>query len=171
MFQLKTISQSGIPRALERADRYRLLNEPREAESICRDVLRIDADHQVALRTMILALTEQFGAGVQVNITHAQELLPRLQSEFDRTYLAGVICERWAKCQFRDDAPGNVVYDWFIQAMGWFERAEPLSEPGDEDARLRWNACARMIKRYGTVHPRAEDTVSDDWLQDDVPVR
>src|SRR6266496_5947017 len=32
---LKPISRAAIPRALERAERYRLLSEPEQAESIC----------------------------------------------------------------------------------------------------------------------------------------
>ena len=43
MFELKPISTAAIPRAVAKAERYRLLNEPQEAESICRDVLRVDA--------------------------------------------------------------------------------------------------------------------------------
>jgi hypothetical protein len=34
-FDLKPISIASIPRALEKAERYRLLNEPEQAESIC----------------------------------------------------------------------------------------------------------------------------------------
>ena len=49
MFELKPLSHEGIPAALEKAMRYRLLNEPGEAESICHDVLRIDPDNQQAL--------------------------------------------------------------------------------------------------------------------------
>ena len=57
---LKKISPDGVPHALDRAERYRLLNEPVQAESICRDVLAVDADNQTALRALILALTDQF---------------------------------------------------------------------------------------------------------------
>ena len=42
MFDLKPLSKDAIPAALAKAERYRLLNEPGEAESICLDVLRID---------------------------------------------------------------------------------------------------------------------------------
>ena len=33
-YQLKRISQAGIPEAVEKAELYRALNEPEEAESI-----------------------------------------------------------------------------------------------------------------------------------------
>jgi hypothetical protein len=49
MFQLKHITREAIPHALERVERYRLLNEPEEAESICLDILAVDADNQSAL--------------------------------------------------------------------------------------------------------------------------
>ena len=41
MYELKSISTEAVPGALGKAERYRLLNEPREAESICRDVHRV----------------------------------------------------------------------------------------------------------------------------------
>ena len=44
MFELKPLSQEAVARALEKAERYRLLNEPAEAESICEDVLRVARD-------------------------------------------------------------------------------------------------------------------------------
>jgi hypothetical protein len=46
MVELKRLSAEGIPAALEKALRYRLLNEPAEAESICHDVPHIDPENQ-----------------------------------------------------------------------------------------------------------------------------
>ena len=40
-FTLKTISPEGIEAALSKAEVYRFLNEPEEAESICQDVLAV----------------------------------------------------------------------------------------------------------------------------------
>jgi hypothetical protein len=60
VFQLKPLSKNAIPAALVKAERYRLLNEPGEAESICLDVLQIDPGNQDALVMLILALTDQF---------------------------------------------------------------------------------------------------------------
>ena len=57
-FQLKKISSDGIPHAMEKAERYRLLNDPAQAESICLDVLVVDSDNQDALRCLILSLTD-----------------------------------------------------------------------------------------------------------------
>ena len=41
MFALKPISRDSLDGALAKAERYRLLNEPNEAESICRDILEV----------------------------------------------------------------------------------------------------------------------------------
>ena len=46
MFALKPISQASITGALAKAERYRLLNEPNEAESICRDILEVEPDNR-----------------------------------------------------------------------------------------------------------------------------
>src|SRR5256885_341029 len=40
--QLKSISKAGIPEAIAKVELYRYLNEPEEAESICRDILALD---------------------------------------------------------------------------------------------------------------------------------
>jgi hypothetical protein len=42
--ELKSLTPEGVPAALAKAYRYRLLNEPEQAESICHDVLRIDPE-------------------------------------------------------------------------------------------------------------------------------
>jgi len=171
MFELKPIHKDSIPHALEMAERYRFLNEPREAESICRDILHADAENQDALVIMILALTDQFPMGVRVNVNHAQELLPRLKDEYKRLYYAGVICERWAKMQFEQGVPGYIAFEWFEQAMQSFEQAMAIRPPGNEDSVLRWNTCARIIKRHEEIRPRPEDRDHAADFHDEVPHR
>src|SRR5947209_17364589 len=99
MFDLKTLSRDGIPAAIEKAMRYRLLNEPAEAESICHDVLRIDPENQQALVILLLALTDRFGKSYAVGVIQAQDVLPRLQDPYERIYYAGIISERRAKAR------------------------------------------------------------------------
>src|SRR5512132_2773253 len=106
MFSLKRISKEAIHHALEKALRYRLLHEPAEAESICLDVLAIDPDNQEALVSLLLALTDTFGQGNSITIRKAHEILPRLESEYERAYYAGVICERRARAMILQNAPG-----------------------------------------------------------------
>ena len=62
MFELKKISAEGVPEALEKAERYRLLNEPRLAESICLDILEIEPANTRAIVTMLLAITDEFSS-------------------------------------------------------------------------------------------------------------
>src|SRR5262245_31509064 len=127
MFELKPLHTDAIASALTKAERYRLLNEAEEAESICHDVLAVEPDHQQALMTLILAITDQFrDHGVSGNIARAQEIVPRLTDEYSRSYYGGIICERRAKAYLSQNGPqvGAAVYDWFREAMRLFERAE-----------------------------------------------
>jgi len=159
MFELKTLSREAIPKALEKAERYRLLNEPVEAESICRDVLRIDPDNQSALVILLLALTDQFEEQVADAVVHAREILPHLSGAYERAYYAGIVCERRAKAQLRRGGPGSgyAAYATFREALDWYEKAEGLRPPGNDDALLRWNTCARILERNPHVRPAAED--------------
>src|SRR6267154_1413558 len=59
MFELKPISAGSVAGALAKAERYRLLNEPSQAESICRDILAVEPENHEALASLILALTDQ----------------------------------------------------------------------------------------------------------------
>lgn len=164
MFDLKPISPEAIPAALGKAERYRLLNEPVEAESICRDVLQIDSDNQQAAIVLLLALTDQFdteGADARVQ---AIELLSHLHGQYERAYYAGIIHERWAKAHLHDGTPGHVVYDWLHLAMDWFEKAEMIAPPRNDDAILRWNACVRLLRHHDRVRPfEVEVGIADDF--------
>ncbi len=147
MFELKPLSKEAIPAALDKAVRYRLLDEPGEAESICHDVLRIEPENQQALVILLLALTDRFGKGYAVGITQAQEVLPRLRDPYERAYYAGLVSERRAKAQLRQSGPGSgfAAYQLLREAMERYEKAEAIRPAGNDDALLRWNACARMI--------------------------
>lgn len=156
-FQLKPISKGGIAEALQKAERYRLLSEPSLAESICLDVLHIDAENQEALVMLLLALTDQFGHGAAP--AKAREVLPRLKSEYEREYYAGIIWERSAHAQLRKGSPNAAftAYDGFRQAMECYEKAEAVHPPGNDDAILRWNTCARILMRNPNLRPRPDE--------------
>jgi hypothetical protein len=160
MFELKRLSQDAIPEALEKALRYRLLNEPAEAESICHDVLHIDPENQEALVLLLLALTDRFGKGYAVGVTQAQQILPRLRSEYERAYYAGIICERRAKAQLRQGHPGSRAnaYEFLCEAMNRFEQAEAIRPPKNDDSLLHWNTCARIIIG-NQLSPREEEKI------------
>ena len=166
MPELKPLSREAIEGALAKAERYRLLNEPGEAESICLDILAVDFTHQQALVTLLLALTDQF-AQEAAAFQRAREVLAQLESEYDKAYYAGIIAERRAKAQLAHGGPGSSVgiHDWIAEAMRHFERAEWLRPAGNDDARLRWNACARFLDRHPQLRPSAEDLREIEMLE------
>jgi hypothetical protein len=160
-FELKPLHVDAVAAALEKAKRYRLLNEPGDAESICLDVLAVEPDNQEALQTMLLAITDQFEKGHGDALNRARAVLPRLESDYEQLYFAGLVCERQAKAKMRRGGPGAgpVAYEWFREAMEWYEKAEAVRPAGNDDALLRWNACARRIVSNSTVRPAAEDAM------------
>ena len=97
MIDLKKIEQKDIPYALERADRYRQMNEPLAAESICLDVLNVEPNHQDALVNLLLSLSEQFKDQIFPAYDRALEVLARMDSEYQKIYYKGIIFERRAK--------------------------------------------------------------------------
>jgi hypothetical protein len=143
MFNLKPLSASAIPAALEKANRYRLLNEPGAAESICLDVLEIEPDNQEALVMLVLAMSDRLDKGYAVGDTHIQEYIARIADEYARIYYTGILYVRRAKAELH--RTGLNAFELFRQAMEWFERAEAIRPPGNDDAILHWNRCARMI--------------------------
>jgi hypothetical protein len=146
MFQLKKISRESIPEALEKAERYRLLNEPRLAESICLDILEADPQNAKAIVTLLLSITDQFGDSST--------------GEYEKKYYAGLISERQGKTILGKNIPdrGFIAYEWLKEAMEFYEKAESIRPPGNDDAMLRWNTCARLIMRYH-LKPRDEKYV------------
>src|ERR1035437_386561 len=157
MFELKPISPEAVPVPLANAERYRLWNEPGQAESICRDILRIEPEHDEALVMLLLSLTDQFGKGVTA--AQAREVLARLKDAYERAYYAGIICERWAEALLRKGSPGVgfTAYETLHEAMVHYERAEQLRPEGNDDALLRWNTCARILMRNKHLRPRGAE--------------
>jgi hypothetical protein len=162
MFEPKPISKDGIPAALQKAERYRVINDPTSAESICLDVLSISPENQQALVTLLLAITDQFGDAPTEGVRRAQAVLPRLTDEYKRAYYAGIVCERCAKAQLRGGAPraGEMAYQWLKQAMSWYEKAEAIRPAGNDEAILRWNTCGRLLARDPQLRPGTEEPVA-----------
>ncbi|HEY2434367.1 MAG TPA: hypothetical protein VGI12_16960 [Vicinamibacterales bacterium] len=152
MFEPKPISRDGVPSALAKAERYRLLNEPGEAESICLDVLQIEPGNQDAIVALLLSLTDQFPdeAGTCASLAaRADGLIGDLTDPYDREYYKGIIRERRAKAALQRDSfhSSASAVGWLHEALACFERAESLKPAHNDDAVLRWNACARMMQR------------------------
>ncbi|MFI5177684.1 MAG: hypothetical protein ACHQO8_03935 [Vicinamibacterales bacterium] len=156
--QLKPLSKDAIPAALAKAERYRLLNEPGQAESICLDVLAVDPENQPAHVMLILALTDQFGEHPAGALQRAREILPALRDAYERAYYAGLICERRARAQLLTGGHGSsqAAREWLKDALQHYAAAETHRPPGNDDAILRWNACVRLLEQ----HPEA--TAIDD---------
>lgn len=159
MFTLKPISPDSIQNALARAERYRLLHEPEEAESICRDILAADPANRHARVSLILALTDELPHDPTV-FARAIEAIPALESPYDRAYYSGIAWERRAKAAYRTGGPGCsiYIYDWLVKALHLFEEAERLRPSGNDDSLLRWNACVRFLESHKDLAPQAEET-------------
>lgn len=158
MFELKPIARDSIPRALERAERYRLLNEPREAESICLDVLMIEPENQAALKCLLLALTDQFESGTGVILDQAKTILPRLGA-YEQKYYSGIISERIARQQLHSGHPGAkyTAYSHLVDALQFYSDADALAPEGNDDSILRYNTCVRTIERHRLVAPHPDE--------------
>src|SRR5436190_24402700 len=96
---LKSISHAGIGAAIAKAERYRYLNEPEEAESICRDILAVEPTHQLAQRILGLAITDQFTGGVNDRFAEAAAIFNSMGEQYSRMYYTGILHERHAKAQ------------------------------------------------------------------------
>lgn len=160
--ELKRLSPSAIPAALAKAERYRLLNEPEQAESICEDVLAIDPGNVEAMSMLILALTDQLADGSPDRgqaFARAQELAATVASEYHRAYFRGLIAERRARALLARGGAGSraAAGEWLREAMERFAEAEPMRPPDDDSAILRWNACARLVQRYPELGARSEE--------------
>lgn len=163
MFELKSLHKEAVPSALEKARHYRLLNEPGAAESICLDILQVEPDNQEALVTLVLAMSDRFAKDYAIGDAQIQDFLSRITDEYERTYYTGIIYERRAKAVLNRNNPGSesTAYEFFRQAMSRFEKAEALRPPGNDDAILRWNGCARIIIR-NKLEPRE---MANDFLE------
>lgn len=171
-FDLKSISAESIPEALARVERYRLLNEPSLAESICLDILEIEPSNQQALISLLLARTDQFS--LHTNTAHAsakaaQEVLPQITGDYELAYYTGIFWERLGHARILQNGQGEAAYHALREAMTHYEKAASLKLPGNADATLRWNTCARMIMQNPHIWPH--EIPEDEWEHAEVNSR
>ncbi|MBX3374920.1 MAG: hypothetical protein KF817_13900 [Phycisphaeraceae bacterium] len=169
---LRRIRPEAIPRALTKAERYRLLNEPRTAESICRDILAVAPDNQEATATLLLAITDQFRHG-WTSLADAERVLRALRDTYARHYYLGVALERWAKALLDDPAQRRAAAGFFSAAMRSYDRAHALATAGNDDAVLRWNTCVRIMERNHLEFAPGEAAMDLELegFEDEVPPR
>jgi len=146
MFELKSISPEGVDAALSKAELYRLLNEPEEAESICQDVLAVQPGHQLALRLMGLAITDQFTGHPGDRHAKAENIFEQLTDRYEWLYYRGLLHERRAKAQLRAGRPPHTMLVLLEEAMRCYEEAEKIRPTGNDEALLRWNRCVRLVQ-------------------------
>ncbi len=170
-FELRSISEQSIPEALAKVERYRLLNEPNLAESICLDILAIVPDHQQALISLLLARTDQFHS--HVDAKPAQEVLAQIKGEYERAYYEGIVWERLGNARIRHGGAGAgaSAYHALREAMDHYEKAMNFVKPGNDDATLRWNTCARVIMQNSDIRPIPENKPSQAWEHDEAGSR
>lgn len=156
-FELKPISRGAIPRAIQKVERYRLLNEPWAAESICRDILAIDPDNQQVIVMLVLSLTDQFATSHGRVMHEVRDALSRITDAYQRVYYTGITSERHGQELLRRVSMGSstMAYNAFREAMDWYEKAEAIRPPDDDDSILRWNTCARVLLREAHLKPAA----------------
>jgi tetratricopeptide (TPR) repeat protein len=144
--EVKRISTAGIAAAIAKAEHYRSLNEPEEAESICRDILAIEPQHQLASRLLGLALTDQFTGGGSDLYRDAEEIFRQLKDPYEQFYYTGILHERRAKAQLKAGQLPRSLVALFDQALHAFAEAEKIRPAGNDDAILRWNRCVRLLQ-------------------------
>ena len=157
-FKLKPISKEAVPRAIQKAERYRLINQSWAAESICRDILEIDPDNQQVMVMLVLALTDQLASGHATVMKAVRETLPRISDPYQRAYYTGIASERSGQAHLVRGGMGSgtLAYDALKDAMSWYEKAEAIRPAGNDDSILRWNTCARLITSNSQLTPHVE---------------
>jgi tetratricopeptide (TPR) repeat protein len=150
--QLKSISKAGIPEAIAKVELYRYLNEPEEAESICRDILAIDPDHQLARRMLGLSITDQFTGRTGDRYDEARTIFQGLHDAYERNYYTGLLLERRAKAQLRAGSAAHILLPLVEEALKCFAEAEKIRPAGNDDSILRWNRCVRLLESHPEFH-------------------
>jgi len=172
--QLKSISKAGIPEALAKAELYRYLNEPEEAESICRDILAVDSEQQLARRMLGLAITDQFTGAASDRYSEVQAVFQALRDPYERNYYTGLLQERRAKAQLHAGCAAHILLPLIEEAMRCFAEAEKMRPAGNDDSILRWNRCVRMLElrpEFHAEHPGPHAFDSEDAPPANVSLR
>jgi len=115
--KLKTISPEAIPDAITTAEHFRALNEPAEAESICRDILVVDPENQAAKRLLGMALSDQFTGRERDAYNEAEHVLASLSDDYERFYFLGRLRECRSNAELRVGHAPSMVTDLLRDAL------------------------------------------------------
>jgi len=165
-FAFRLLSKDSIPDAMKKSERYRLLGEPDEAESVCLDVLQVDPDNQEARVDLILALSDQFGRERRPRVDLAKKIVEELTDEYQRRYYEAVVLEREARAHIDLDTPPALVFLRYCEAMDRFAAAAAIRPPGDDSAVIRWNACVRAVRRRQLQPGLDTEEFVDAWARE-----
>lgn len=146
--ELKKISADSVDAALAKAELYRFLNDPEEAESICHDVLAVVPEHQLAIRLLGLAITDQFTGHPSDRHADAASAFEQLTDQYELLYYRGLLNERRAKAQLRAGRPPHTLLVLLEEAMHCYQEAEQIRPPDNDEAILRWNRCLRLMQSH-----------------------
>src|SRR5271166_5945215 len=147
---------------------------PHQLESICRDILVVDADHQLARRMLGLAITDQFTGGAADRYAEAHSIFQSLRDAYERNYYSGLLHERRAKAQLHSGCSPHILLPLVEEAMRFFDEAEKIRPAGNDDSILRWNRCVRLLEsrpEFHVEHPGPAAFDSEDAPPLNVPVR
>jgi hypothetical protein len=165
-FAFRILSKDSIPDALGKAERYRLLGEPDEAESVCQDILQVDPDNQDARVTLILAISDQFDKERRPRVELAMKVVEDLTDEYQRRYYEAVVLEREARAHLELETPPVLVFLRYCEAMDRFAAAATIRPSGDDSAVIRWNACVRAIRRRQLQPGLEAEEFDDAWARE-----
>ena len=160
-YKLKPISKAGIAEAIAKVELYRYLNEPEEAESICRDILVVDPNHQLASRMLGLAITDQFTGDPSDRYGEVEAAFNRLTNKYERLYYTGILHERRVKAQLAAGRPPHTLLVTLEEALRCFKEAEAIRPPANDDSILRWNSCIRLLKEHSDAEWHRDTEVVD----------
>ena len=74
------------------------------------------------------------------------DLVAQLPTDYERWYFSGLVAERRGRALLDQSGPGTrAAAEWLREAMDAYERADALRQSDNDEARLRWNACARVF--------------------------
>lgn len=168
-YEIKSISKSGIAEALAKVELYRYLNEPEEAESICRDILAVDPHHQLGLRLLGLAITDQFLGVSSDRYAEVAGIFGLLKDAYERAYYLGLLNERRAKVQLRVGRAAHTLLPLVEEALRCFGEAEKLRPPGNDDSILRWNSCVRLLESRPDFYAEESHAAVSSFGTEDTP--
>jgi tetratricopeptide (TPR) repeat protein len=143
-WELKRLGARNLQSAVNLAKHYRDLNQPEEAESICRDVLDVAPENEEALRTLGLALTDRFPTAWMSLFDEACATFAKLPRAYERMYFTAIAWERYAMAQLAAGRAHNALHA-FEEALKGFEKADSLGSPDDPAAILHYNRCVRVL--------------------------